>query len=123
MASSHKIWCVTVENSLSYNRRSSLVIIHTSLTAICFVDTILQLVVLSFMTPHQEPSYHQDNARTLIDRTALDCLQAVYTLPWSGRSSDLRPIKQVGNIVRQQIRPFQIIADLVQQPVNSWQNV
>ncbi|GFS50215.1 transposable element Tcb2 transposase [Trichonephila clavipes] len=49
-------------DAISYDSRSSLVIIHTSLTAQKYVDTILGPVVLSVMTSQLEVSFQQDNA-------------------------------------------------------------
>ncbi|GFU35116.1 regulator of G-protein signaling 12 [Trichonephila clavipes] len=46
--------------------RSSLIILHASLTVEQYVDSILQPVVLSFMARHQRPSF-QDNAGTVSD--------------------------------------------------------
>ncbi|GFV17564.1 transposable element Tc1 transposase [Trichonephila clavipes] len=53
---------VMVESAISYDSRPSLVILHTSLTAQRYVDTILRLVVLPFMARHPGAGFQQDNS-------------------------------------------------------------
>ncbi|GFY23365.1 transposable element Tcb2 transposase [Trichonephila clavipes] len=56
---------VMVWDATSYESRSSLVILQTSLTTKQYVDTILRSVVLSFMARHLEASFQQDNTRSI----------------------------------------------------------
>lgn len=114
---------VMVWGAISYDSRSSLVILRTSLTAQRYVDTILRPVALPFMARHPGASFQQDNARPHTAHISLDCLRAVDTLPWPARSPDLSPIEHVWDMVGRQIRAPQNIADLEQQLMNAWQNV
>ncbi|GFU71676.1 transposable element Tc1 transposase [Trichonephila clavipes] len=57
---------VTISGAISYDTMSSPVILHTSLTAQRYVDTILQPVIVSFMERHQGASFHQVYALILV---------------------------------------------------------
>ncbi|GFW20769.1 transposable element Tcb2 transposase [Trichonephila clavipes] len=84
---------VTVWDAISCDNKLSLIILHTSLIAQRYVDTILRLVVLPFMARHPGASFHQDNARSHTARISLEYIRAVYTLSWPVRSADLSPIE------------------------------
>ncbi|GFS88540.1 transposable element Tc1 transposase [Trichonephila clavipes] len=99
---------VTMWGAMSYRSRSSLVILHTSLTAQRYVDTILRPVVLFFMARYSGPIFQQDNTRTRNARISLKCLRAVNNIPWPARSLDLSPIKHVCNMVVYQIRALKM---------------
>ncbi|GFX47102.1 transposable element Tcb1 transposase [Trichonephila clavipes] len=73
---------------------------HTAITpARRYVDTIPWPVVSPSMACHLRVSFQQDNTRPHTARISLDCLRAVNTHPWSGRSLDLSPIEHVWNKV------------------------
>ncbi|GFV05708.1 transposable element Tcb2 transposase [Trichonephila clavipes] len=61
-------------------------LLYTALKAQQYVDTILRLVVLPFMTRHPGASFQQDNAKPNTTRISLDYLRALNTLPWPARS-------------------------------------
>ncbi|GFW86319.1 transposable element Tcb2 transposase [Trichonephila clavipes] len=54
---------VTVLGVILYDRRSSVIILHTLLTTQWFVDTLLWSSVLPFMTRQLVSGLYQDNAR------------------------------------------------------------
>ncbi|KFM77750.1 Transcription initiation factor TFIID subunit 5, partial [Stegodyphus mimosarum] len=86
---------VMVWGTISYDSRTSLVILRTSLTARGYVDTILRPVALPFMARHARAIFQQDNARPHSAHISLDCLHAVATLPWPARPPDFSPIEHV----------------------------
>ncbi|KFM58838.1 Transposable element Tc1 transposase, partial [Stegodyphus mimosarum] len=114
---------VMVWGAISYDSRSSLVILRTSLTVQRYIDTILRPVALRFMARHPGAIFQQDNARPHTARIYLDCLHAVDILPWPARSLDLSPVEHVWDMVDRQIRAPQNIANLERQLMNAWQNV
>ncbi|GFT88478.1 transposable element Tcb2 transposase [Trichonephila clavipes] len=71
-----------VWGAISYNTRSSLVLINDTMTAQRYVHDILQLHVLSFMQRLPGVIFQQDNARSHTARVSQDCLRTVTTLPW-----------------------------------------
>ncbi|KFM65549.1 Transposable element Tc1 transposase, partial [Stegodyphus mimosarum] len=111
-----------VWGAISYNSRSSLVILRTSLTAQRYGDTILRPVALPFIARHPGGIFQQDNPRPHTPHISLDCFRAVDTLPWPARSPDLSPIEHVYDMVGRQTWAPQNNADLERQLMNAWQN-
>ncbi|GFX50607.1 DDE_3 domain-containing protein [Trichonephila clavipes] len=86
---------VTVWGAISWDTRSSLVVLQGTLTARRYVDDILTPIVLPMLSSHPGAIYQQDNARPHTARLSQQCLQGYGVLPWPTRSPDLSPIENV----------------------------
>ncbi|GFV65615.1 transposable element tc3 transposase [Trichonephila clavipes] len=100
---------VTVWGAISWDTRSSLVVLQGTLTARRYVDDILTPIVLPMLSSRPGAIYQQDNARPHTARLSQQCLQGYHFLPWPARSPDLSPIEHVwtrweGNCSRPEIQ-------------------
>ncbi|GFV18374.1 transposable element Tcb2 transposase, partial [Trichonephila clavipes] len=100
---------VTVWGAISWDTRSSLVVLQGTLTARRYVDDILTPIVLPMLSSRPGAIYQQDNARPHTARLSQQCLQVYDVLPWPARSPDLSPIEHVltrweGNCSRPEIQ-------------------
>ncbi|GBM19608.1 hypothetical protein AVEN_107286-1 [Araneus ventricosus] len=95
---------VMVWGAISYDSRSTLVVIPRTLTANLYVSLVIQPVVLPFMKSIQGGVFQQDNARFHTDVLAQLALQSVDMLPWPVRSPDLSPIELVWDIIGRQLQ-------------------
>ncbi|GFT53631.1 transposable element Tc1 transposase [Trichonephila clavipes] len=100
---------VTVWGAISWDTRSSLVVLQGTLTARRYVDDILTPIVLPMLSSRPGAIYQQDNARPHTARLSQQCLQGYDVLPWPVRSPDLSPIEHVwtrweGNCSRPEIQ-------------------
>ncbi|GFT11081.1 HTH_Tnp_Tc3_2 domain-containing protein [Trichonephila clavipes] len=86
---------VTVWGAISWDTRSSLVVLQGTLTARRYVDDILTPIVLPMLSSRPGAIYQQDNARPRTARLSQQCLQGYDVLPWPARSPDLSPIEHV----------------------------
>ncbi|GFW80704.1 transposable element Tcb1 transposase [Trichonephila clavipes] len=86
---------VTVWGAISWDTRSSLVVLQGTLTARRYVDDILTPIVLLMLSSRPGAIYQQDNARPHTARLSQQCLQGYDVLPWPARSPDLSPIEHV----------------------------
>ncbi|GFS57644.1 transposable element Tcb1 transposase [Trichonephila clavipes] len=75
-----------VWSAISFESRSSLVVIRGTLTAHQYVDDILITVLLPYLLQYTGLIFQQDNARPHTARVAMSCLTACQTLPWPARS-------------------------------------
>ncbi|GFX88267.1 DDE_3 domain-containing protein [Trichonephila clavipes] len=89
---------VTVWGAISWDTRSSLVVLQGTLTARRYVDDILTPIVLPMLSSRPGAIYQQDNARPHTARLSQQCLQGYDVLPWPARSPDLSPMSMSGRV-------------------------
>ncbi|GBO15117.1 hypothetical protein AVEN_231146-1 [Araneus ventricosus] len=82
-----------VWGAISYDSRSTLVVIPNTLNANLYVSLVIQPVVLPFMRSIQGGILQQDNARPHTAAVSQRALQGVDILHWPARSPDLSPIE------------------------------
>ncbi|GFX00295.1 transposable element Tcb1 transposase [Trichonephila clavipes] len=78
-----------------YNTRSSLVLIHVTMTAQWYFQDILQPHLLPFVQRLPGAIFQHDNTRHHTARLSQDCLCAVTTIPWHAHSPYLSPIVHI----------------------------
>ncbi|GFX75951.1 HTH_Tnp_Tc3_2 domain-containing protein [Trichonephila clavipes] len=81
---------VTVWGAISWDTRSSLVVLQGTLTARRYVDDTLTPIVLPMLSSRPGAIYQQDNARPHTARLSQQCLQGYDVLPWPARSQIFR---------------------------------
>ncbi|GFY31143.1 transposable element Tcb1 transposase [Trichonephila clavipes] len=114
---------VTVWGAISWDSRSSLVVLQGTLTARRYVDDILTPIVLPMLSSHPGAIYQQDNARPHTARLSQQCLQGYDVLPWPARSPDLSPIKHVCDALGRQLQPSRDTGELTAQMQRLWQDL
>ncbi|GBM52646.1 hypothetical protein AVEN_68331-1 [Araneus ventricosus] len=92
-----------VWGAISYDSRSTLVVIPRTQTENLNVSLVIQLVALSFMNSNQEGVFQQNNARPHTAVVTQHALRCVDMLPWTARSPDLSPIENVWDIIGRQL--------------------
>ncbi|GFT21384.1 transposable element Tcb2 transposase [Trichonephila clavipes] len=83
---------VTVWGAISWDTRSSLVVLQGTLTARRYVDDILTPIVLPMLSSRPGAIYQQDNARPHTARLSQQCFKDMTSY---ARSPDLSPIEHV----------------------------
>ncbi|GFW25154.1 transposable element Tcb1 transposase [Trichonephila clavipes] len=114
---------VTVWGAISWDTRSSLVVLQGTLTARRYVDDILTPIVLPMLSSHPGAIYQQDNARPHTARLSQQCLQGYDVLPWPTRSPDLSPIENVWDALGRQLQPSRDTGELTAQMQRLWQDL
>ncbi|GBM00901.1 hypothetical protein AVEN_151363-1 [Araneus ventricosus] len=99
---------VVVWGAISYDSRSTLVVIPRTLTSNLYVSLVIQPVVLPFMnrTAFKGGVFQQDNARLHTAVVTQHALQSVDMPPWPARSPDLFPIEHVWDIIGRQLQRY-----------------
>ncbi|GFV16880.1 transposable element Tcb2 transposase [Trichonephila clavipes] len=114
---------VTVWGAISWDTRSSLVVLQGTLTARRYVDDILTPIVLPMLSSRPGAIYQQDNARPHTARLSQQCLQGYDVLPWPARSPDLSPIEHVCDALGRQLQPSRDTGELTAQMQRLWQDL
>lgn len=118
---------VMVWGAISYDSRSTLVVIPRTLTANLYVSLVIQPVVLPFMNSIQGGVFQQDNARPHTAVVTQHALQSVDMLPWPARSPDLSPIEHVWDIIGRQLQrhpqPALTVPALTAQVQQAWNSI
>ncbi|GFV10365.1 transposable element Tcb2 transposase [Trichonephila clavipes] len=109
--------------AISWDTRSSLVVLQGTLTARRYVDDILTPIVLPMLSSRPGAIYQQDNARPHTARLFQQCLQGYDVLPWPARSSDLSPIEHVWDALGRQLQPSRDTGELTAQMQRLWQDL
>ncbi|GFV45482.1 transposable element Tcb1 transposase [Trichonephila clavipes] len=86
---------VMVWGAIDYACRSTLIVMHGTLTDQSYFDDILRPHVGLFLNGLPGAIFQQDNARPHTARVALDFLRHFQTLPSPARSPDLSPVEHV----------------------------
>ncbi|GBM38420.1 hypothetical protein AVEN_260805-1 [Araneus ventricosus] len=95
---------VMVWGAISYNSRSTLVVILRALTASLYVSLVIQPVVMPFMNSIQGGVFKHVNAHPHTAVVTQHALQSVDMLPWPARSPALSPIEHVWDIIGRQLQ-------------------
>ncbi|GFV11993.1 transposable element Tcb2 transposase [Trichonephila clavipes] len=97
---------------ISYDSRSSLIVMRGTLTSQCYVDDILRPHVGPFLNGLPGVIFQQDNTRPHTERVAQEFLRPFQTLPWLARSPDLSPLEHVWDQLKRQMPSCHSVHDL-----------
>ncbi|GFU14646.1 uncharacterized protein TNCV_851851 [Trichonephila clavipes] len=101
-----------VWGATAYDSRSTLVVMHGTLTGQRYVDDILQPHLGTFLNDLPGAIFQQDNARPHTARVAQDFRCHFQTLPWPARSPDLSPVEHVWDDLKRQMPSCYSVHDL-----------
>ncbi|GFX33461.1 transposable element Tcb2 transposase [Trichonephila clavipes] len=99
-----RITGVMVWGAIAYDRRSTLIVMHGTLTGKRYVDDILRPHVGPFLNGFSGAIFQKDNAQ--------DFLHHFQTLPWPARFPDLSPVEHVWDQLQQQMPSCHSVHDL-----------
>ncbi|GFW57130.1 transposable element Tc1 transposase [Trichonephila clavipes] len=94
---------VMVWEAIAYDSRSTLIVMHGTLTGQRYVDDILRPHVGPILNGLSEAILQQDNVRPHTARVAQDFLRHFQTLPWPARSPDLSLVEHVWDQLKRQM--------------------
>ncbi|GFW93699.1 transposable element Tcb2 transposase [Trichonephila clavipes] len=103
---------VMVWGVITYDNRSTLIVMRVSLTGQRYVDDILRPHVGPFLNGLPGSIFQQDNALPHSERAVQDFLRHFQTLPWPARSPDLSPVEHVWDRLKRQMSSFHSVHDL-----------
>jgi transposase len=94
--------------AISNDRKSDLVHVPSNLTAVRYINEILQPHLLHVIDRQRE-LFQQDDARPHTARVAMDYLEqnSINVLPWPSKSSDLNPIEHLWDQLDKSVRQRQ----------------
>ncbi|GFV21537.1 transposable element Tcb2 transposase [Trichonephila clavipes] len=96
----------------AYDRRSTLIVMHGTLTGQRYVDDILRLHAGLFLNGLPGAIFQQDNARPHTARVAQVFQRHFQTLPWPARSPDLSSVEHVWDQLKRQMPSCHSVPDL-----------
>ncbi|GFW38025.1 DDE_3 domain-containing protein [Trichonephila clavipes] len=103
---------VMVWGAIAYDSRSTLILMHRTLTGQRYVDDILRPQVGPFLNGLPGAIFQQDNARSHAARVAQDFLRHFQTLPWPARSPNLSPVEHAWDQLKRQMASCHSVHDL-----------
>ncbi|GFW21672.1 DDE_3 domain-containing protein [Trichonephila clavipes] len=103
---------VMVWGAITYDSRSTLIVMRGTLTCQRYVDDILRPHVGPFLNGLPGAIFQQDNARLHTARVAQDFLRHFQTLPWPARFPDLSPVEHVWDQLKRQMPSCDSVHDL-----------
>ena len=116
-----------VWGGFTHATKTPLHIVQGNLTAVQYVNQVIDPFVLPFIQRNPGTVFQQDNARPHAARHTMNHLRAnnVQPLPWPAKSPDLNPIEHVWdaldrNIQRRRVQP-RTLAELGQALMEEWQ--
>ncbi|GFW29560.1 DDE_3 domain-containing protein [Trichonephila clavipes] len=104
-------WCNGL-GGIAYDRRSTLIVMHGTLTGQRYIDEILRPHVEPFLNGLPEAIFQQDIASPHTARVAQDFLRHFQTLPWPARSPNLSPLEHVLDQLKRQMPSCHSVHDL-----------
>ncbi|GFT47624.1 transposable element Tc1 transposase [Trichonephila clavipes] len=103
---------VMVCGAITYDSRSTLIVMRGTLTGQRYVDDILRSHVGPFLNGLPGAIFQHDNVRTHTTRVAQGFLRHFQTLSWAARSPDLSPVEHVWDQLKQQMLSCHSVHDL-----------
>lgn len=121
---------VMVWGAISSTDRSPLVFINGNLTALKYINDVIQPHLLPFLARNGFPTFQQDNApahRAIITNNFLNQNNVNVMRPWPAVSPDLNPIEHVWDQMKRSLRALhpqpQTLPQLRAALTNIWNNI
>ncbi|GFX52737.1 transposable element Tcb2 transposase [Trichonephila clavipes] len=109
--------------AIAYDSRSTLIVMHGTLTGQRYVDDIPRPHVEPFLNGLPGAIFQQDNARPHTARVAQDFLRHFQTLPWPARSPDWSPVEHVWDQLKWQMPSCHSVHDLEVAVQDLWSHL